>query len=135
MTGIIDGTGSVGASIGQLLLPVVQHAFGWVAVFYGFILMVRFQAHFHFFFFFLDIAKCRCVQFTVALLRLILLSRRSTAASLRCTKRTLHPTIRPTLTFFYYLNITTFCPRPSSSPLADTVSYQALGFNFIFCDF
>uniref|UniRef100_F1KWC7 Sugar phosphate exchanger 3 n=1 Tax=Ascaris suum TaxID=6253 RepID=F1KWC7_ASCSU len=40
VTGIIDGTGSVGASIGQLLLPVVQHAFGWVAVFYGFILMM-----------------------------------------------------------------------------------------------
>uniref|UniRef100_A0A915CKM4 Major facilitator superfamily (MFS) profile domain-containing protein n=2 Tax=Parascaris univalens TaxID=6257 RepID=A0A915CKM4_PARUN len=40
VTGIIDGTGSVGASIGQLLLPVVQHAFGWVAVFYGFIIMM-----------------------------------------------------------------------------------------------
>uniref|UniRef100_A0A1I7XRA1 MFS domain-containing protein n=1 Tax=Heterorhabditis bacteriophora TaxID=37862 RepID=A0A1I7XRA1_HETBA len=40
VTGIVDGTGSVGAAFGQLLIPSVQAAFGWGAVFYGFIFMV-----------------------------------------------------------------------------------------------
>ncbi|KHN75134.1 Sugar phosphate exchanger 3 [Toxocara canis] len=40
VTGIVDGTGSIGASIGQLLLPTVQRSFGWVAVFYSFIVMM-----------------------------------------------------------------------------------------------
>lgn len=42
VTGIIDGTGSIGAAIGQWFIPSVQHWFGWDAVFYGFIVMVRF---------------------------------------------------------------------------------------------
>uniref|UniRef100_A0A0R3S6J2 Sugar phosphate exchanger 3 n=1 Tax=Elaeophora elaphi TaxID=1147741 RepID=A0A0R3S6J2_9BILA len=40
VTGIIDGTGSVGAGIGQLLIPEIEVLFGWTAVFYGFIFMV-----------------------------------------------------------------------------------------------
>lgn len=40
VTGIVDGTGSVGASVGQLLLPVIQNAAGWTTVFYSFILMM-----------------------------------------------------------------------------------------------
>lgn len=40
VTGIIDGTGSVGASIGQILLPVIQNAAGWSTVFYVFIIMI-----------------------------------------------------------------------------------------------
>jgi OPA family glycerol-3-phosphate transporter-like MFS transporter 3 len=41
VTGIVDGTGSFGAAIGQVLIPVVQKALNWEAVFYGFIIMVR----------------------------------------------------------------------------------------------
>lgn len=40
VAGIIDGTGSVGAGIGQLLIPEIEAMFGWRAVFYGFIVMV-----------------------------------------------------------------------------------------------
>ncbi|CAG9540681.1 unnamed protein product [Cercopithifilaria johnstoni] len=40
VTGIIDGTGSVGAGIGQLLIPEIKALFGWTAVFYGFIAMM-----------------------------------------------------------------------------------------------
>ncbi|VDK41707.1 unnamed protein product [Anisakis simplex] len=40
VTGIIDGTGSIGASIGQLLLPIVERRFGWIYVFYSFIFMM-----------------------------------------------------------------------------------------------
>ncbi|VDN23139.1 unnamed protein product [Gongylonema pulchrum] len=40
VTGIIDGTGSVGAGIGQLLIPKIEARFGWIAVFYGFIAMM-----------------------------------------------------------------------------------------------
>uniref|UniRef100_A0A0N5AUP0 Sugar phosphate exchanger 3 n=1 Tax=Syphacia muris TaxID=451379 RepID=A0A0N5AUP0_9BILA len=40
VSGIIDGTGSIGASVGQILLPVVQNAFGWDYVFYSFIVMI-----------------------------------------------------------------------------------------------
>lgn len=40
VTGIIDGTGSVGAGIGQLLIPEIEAIFGWTAVFHGFIVMV-----------------------------------------------------------------------------------------------
>ncbi|KFM60302.1 Sugar phosphate exchanger 3, partial [Stegodyphus mimosarum] len=39
VTGIIDGTGSVGAAIGQVLVPVVMKRFGWKSVFYLFIIM------------------------------------------------------------------------------------------------
>ncbi|KAM3725223.1 Sugar phosphate exchanger [Dirofilaria immitis] len=40
VAGIIDGTGSVGAGIGQLLIPEIEATFGWRAVFYGFIVMM-----------------------------------------------------------------------------------------------
>ena len=40
VTGIIDGTGSVGSGIGQWLIPLVRNWFGWDAIFYGFIFMV-----------------------------------------------------------------------------------------------
>ncbi|VDN06063.1 unnamed protein product [Thelazia callipaeda] len=40
VTGIIDGTGSIGAGIGQLLIPKIEASFGWIAVFYGFIVMM-----------------------------------------------------------------------------------------------
>ncbi|ETN86328.1 hypothetical protein NECAME_19547 [Necator americanus] len=40
VTGIVDGTGSFGAALGQLLIPSVQSVFGWNAVFYGFIVMI-----------------------------------------------------------------------------------------------
>ncbi|XP_067684615.1 sugar phosphate exchanger 3-like isoform X2 [Haliotis asinina] len=38
VTGIIDGTGSLGAAIGQILVPVIQKALGWQAVFYLFMI-------------------------------------------------------------------------------------------------
>uniref|UniRef100_A0A8R1IQV7 Major facilitator superfamily (MFS) profile domain-containing protein n=1 Tax=Caenorhabditis japonica TaxID=281687 RepID=A0A8R1IQV7_CAEJA len=40
VTGIIDGSGSVGSAIGQFMIPVIQHRFGWNSVFYGFMAMV-----------------------------------------------------------------------------------------------
>lgn len=39
VTGIIDGTGSAGAAIGQMLVPVVMKHWGWKSVFYVFIAM------------------------------------------------------------------------------------------------
>ncbi|GMT10144.1 hypothetical protein PFISCL1PPCAC_1441, partial [Pristionchus fissidentatus] len=39
VSGLIDGSGSVGSALGQLLIPVVQLAFGWRAVFYLFIIL------------------------------------------------------------------------------------------------
>ncbi|KAM4748071.1 sugar phosphate exchanger 3 [Rhinophrynus dorsalis] len=39
VTGIVDGTGSVGAAMGQFLVSVIQSALGWMWVFYFFILM------------------------------------------------------------------------------------------------
>jgi OPA family glycerol-3-phosphate transporter-like MFS transporter 3 len=42
VTGVVDGTGSVGAALGQLLIPALEHATGnWQYVFYMFIAMVR----------------------------------------------------------------------------------------------
>lgn len=41
VTGIVDGTGSVGAAIGMLAIPAIQRHISWNAVFYGFIIMVR----------------------------------------------------------------------------------------------
>lgn len=40
VTGIVDGTGSVGAAVGQLLVPAIQNAFNWFYVFYFFIVLV-----------------------------------------------------------------------------------------------
>ena len=41
VTGIVDGTGSIGAALGQLLVPLIQKEFNWFFVFYFFILLVR----------------------------------------------------------------------------------------------
>lgn len=41
VTGIVDGTGSVGASIGQILVPLIQNTWNWFYVFYFFIALVR----------------------------------------------------------------------------------------------
>ncbi|PAV56687.1 hypothetical protein WR25_24108 [Diploscapter pachys] len=40
VTGIVDGTGSLGAAFGQLLIPSIEVWFGWVAIFYGFMFMI-----------------------------------------------------------------------------------------------
>ncbi|XP_044296977.1 sugar phosphate exchanger 3 isoform X2 [Varanus komodoensis] len=39
VTGIVDGTGSVGAAVGQYLVSLIQEKLGWMWVFYFFILM------------------------------------------------------------------------------------------------
>nr|XP_022301621.1 sugar phosphate exchanger 3-like isoform X2 [Crassostrea virginica] len=44
VTGIVDGTGSVGAAIGQILVPVIQDGLGWKSVFYLFMLMTLLTA-------------------------------------------------------------------------------------------
>ena len=43
VTGIVDGTGSVGAAIGQYLVPQIDNAFGWHGVFYFLIVMTFFS--------------------------------------------------------------------------------------------
>lgn len=40
VTGIVDGTGSVGAAIGQILVPLIQNTYNWFYVFYFFIVLV-----------------------------------------------------------------------------------------------
>lgn len=41
VTGIVDGTGSLGAATGQILIPIIQKAWSdWRFVFYFFIVMV-----------------------------------------------------------------------------------------------
>nr|AKN21658.1 slc37a-2 [Schmidtea mediterranea] len=40
VTGIIDGTGSVGAAIGQVCVPLIQNRFQWQAVFIFFMIMI-----------------------------------------------------------------------------------------------
>lgn len=37
VAGIVDGTGSVGAALGQILVPLIQNEYSWVFVFYFFI--------------------------------------------------------------------------------------------------
>ena len=50
VTGIVDGTGSIGAAVGQLLVPLVQEKFNWFYVFYLFIALVSpFILHLDFF--------------------------------------------------------------------------------------
>lgn len=39
VTGIVDGTGSIGAAVGQYLVSLIQNSLGWMWVFYFFILM------------------------------------------------------------------------------------------------
>ncbi|XP_042829528.1 sugar phosphate exchanger 3 isoform X3 [Panthera tigris] len=41
VTGIVDGTGSIGAAVGQYLVSLIQDNLGWMWVFYFFILMVQ----------------------------------------------------------------------------------------------
>ena len=40
VTGIVDGTGSIGAALGQILVPMIQNSFNWFYVFYFFIVLV-----------------------------------------------------------------------------------------------
>lgn len=40
VTGIIDGTGSVGAALGQVFVPKISQAYGWQAVFIFFMVMI-----------------------------------------------------------------------------------------------
>jgi OPA family glycerol-3-phosphate transporter-like MFS transporter 3 len=40
VTGIVDGTGSFGAAIGQVLIPLIEKHYDWRFVFYFFVLMV-----------------------------------------------------------------------------------------------
>ena len=41
VTGVIDGTGSLGAAVGQVLIPVIEKRWNnWRFVFYFFVLMV-----------------------------------------------------------------------------------------------
>lgn len=42
VTGIVDGTGSIGAALGQLFVPLIQDRFNWFYVFYFFIVLVKF---------------------------------------------------------------------------------------------
>uniref|UniRef100_A0A8C6Y8X1 Sugar phosphate exchanger 3 n=1 Tax=Naja naja TaxID=35670 RepID=A0A8C6Y8X1_NAJNA len=48
VTGIVDGTGSIGAAVGQYLVSLIQEKLGWMQVFYFFILMVRRHLFLHF---------------------------------------------------------------------------------------
>lgn len=41
VTGIVDGTGSVGAALGQILVPLIQENYNWFYVFYLFIALVK----------------------------------------------------------------------------------------------
>lgn len=41
VTGLIDGTGSVGSAVGQLIIPPINANFGWTWVFFVFVVMVR----------------------------------------------------------------------------------------------
>lgn len=43
VTGIVDGTGSVGAAIGQFLVPVINTHAGWKPVFY-FLMVMTFMS-------------------------------------------------------------------------------------------
>ena len=40
VTGIVDGTGSIGAALGQIFVPLIQSHFNWFYVFYFFIACV-----------------------------------------------------------------------------------------------
>lgn len=44
VTGIIDGTGSVGAALGQILIPIMEQGTGWASVFYLFMAMAALAA-------------------------------------------------------------------------------------------
>lgn len=39
VTGIVDGTGSIGAAAGQYLVSLIESKLGWMSVFYFFIVM------------------------------------------------------------------------------------------------
>ena len=42
VTGIVDGTGSIGAALGQIFVPSIQSRFNWFYVFYFFIACVSY---------------------------------------------------------------------------------------------
>ena len=39
VAGIVDGTGSVGAALGQVVIPILETKIGWSDVFYMFMIM------------------------------------------------------------------------------------------------
>uniref|UniRef100_A0A3B3DJA6 Sugar phosphate exchanger 3 n=1 Tax=Oryzias melastigma TaxID=30732 RepID=A0A3B3DJA6_ORYME len=41
VTGIVDGTGSIGAAAGQYVVSLIESKLGWMSVFYFFVVMVR----------------------------------------------------------------------------------------------
>ena len=41
VTGIEDGTGSIGGALRQILIPIIQLRYNWFFVFYLFMIMVR----------------------------------------------------------------------------------------------
>ena len=45
VTGIVDGTGSVGAALGQIFVPLIQNRFNWFFVFYYFIICVSLDVY------------------------------------------------------------------------------------------
>ena len=40
VTGIVDGTGSFGGAIGQVLIPLIRNHYSWKFVFYLFMILV-----------------------------------------------------------------------------------------------
>lgn len=62
VTGIVDGTGSIGAAVGQLLVPLIQQKFNWYYVFYLFIALVS-QFMRNLFFLFLNSKFNRFIRF------------------------------------------------------------------------
>ena len=44
VTGIIDGTGSVGAALGQILVPIIEQDLGWSSLFTLFMVMAGLAA-------------------------------------------------------------------------------------------
>ena len=49
LSGIIDGTGSIGAAVGQVILPYIQASAGWKWVFYSFMIEVYFASRYSIF--------------------------------------------------------------------------------------
>ncbi|CAG5121874.1 unnamed protein product [Candidula unifasciata] len=60
VTGVIDGTGSVGAALGQIAVPYLQTGFNWHAVFYLFMICMFLTAVCLFPLFFKEIRSLKC---------------------------------------------------------------------------
>ena len=46
VAGIVDGTGSVGAALGQVVIPILETKIGWSDVFYMFMIMAGVSGQF-----------------------------------------------------------------------------------------